>query len=59
MSWKCGKQQKRKNMEEKERGREGNGRGQNGGVIEEAEGERKNRWLHGMKEGLKGREGRR
>lgn len=30
-------------MEEKERGREGNGRGQNGGVIEEAERERKNR----------------
>lgn len=27
-------------MEEKERGREGNGRGQNGGVIEEAEREK-------------------
>lgn len=31
----CGKQQDRENMEERER--KGNGRGQNGGVIEAAE----------------------
>lgn len=34
----CGKQQDRENMEERER--KGNGRGQNGGVIEAAERER-------------------
>lgn len=34
----CGKQRDRENMEERER--EGNSRGQNGGVIEEAERER-------------------